>query len=179
MITKALKLLCAFSFLLLCITLPARATPERDAQWKKLLAQAAKHGGKETVSGHSASYVFAGPGGMDVTFTHSLDNKVRLVCAGQMRANINVCWNWDTQTCLYSTRVNASSPWGFSTIVPDFNKLPPETQQWGAVLMRICGVKMPHMLTKAAVKKPRETDLAGTFIKAVIGEDFLGMTPAN
>lgn len=174
MTSKTRNFLCAF-FFLPCLSLLAQAAPERDAQWKKLLMQAAKHGGTETVSGHTASYVFAGPGGMDVTFTHSLDNAVRLVCAGQMHANINVCWNWDARTCLYSTRANASAPWGFSTMAPDFNRLPPETQQWGGVLMRICGIKVPHALIKAEAKKPREIDLAGTFIKAVIGEDFLEM----
>ncbi|MGH6847589.1 MAG: hypothetical protein ACREC0_09165 [Methylocella sp.] len=113
-----------------CMFAAAHATPKKDAEWNKLLAEAVKHGGVETISGNTGSYVFAGPKGMHLTITRRLDNKVRLLCAGYMSANINVCLNWDTEKMIYSTRASESAPWVASDVPPHVPESAPETQQW-------------------------------------------------
>ncbi|MGH9676417.1 MAG: hypothetical protein ACRD36_04885, partial [Candidatus Acidiferrum sp.] len=113
-----------------CLFAAAHATPKKDAEWNRLLAEAVKHGGVETISGNTGSYVFAGPKGMHLTITRRLDNKVRLICAGYMSANINVCMNWDTEKMIYSTRASESAPWVASGVPPDVPESAPETRQW-------------------------------------------------
>ncbi len=90
----------------------------KDAKWNALIAEAVKHGGVETISGNTGSYVFSRPDGMSMTLTRSLDNKIRLICIGYMNKNINVCINWDTEKMIYSTRASETAPWVTSSTPP-------------------------------------------------------------
>jgi hypothetical protein len=47
----------------------AYASSLKDAKWNALIAEAVKHGGAETISGNTSSYVFSRPDGMDMTVT--------------------------------------------------------------------------------------------------------------
>jgi hypothetical protein len=106
------------AFCLLHAATAAYAGSRRDAKWNALIAETVKHGGVETISGNSGSYVFAGPDGMDMTITWSLDNKIRLICMGYMSENINVCMNWDNEKMIYSTRASETAPWVTSSTPP-------------------------------------------------------------
>lgn len=73
---------------MLCQLASAIAAVEHDASWKDarwdaLLAEAVKHGGVETIAGTTGSFVFLhhepGKDYYFLTFTHSLDNKIRLI----------------------------------------------------------------------------------------------------
>ena len=106
------------AFCLLHAASAAYAGSLKDAKWNALIAEAVKHGGVETISGNTASYVFSGPDGMDMTFTRSFDNKIRLICMGYMSKNINVCLNWDNEKMYYGTRANETAPWVISRTPP-------------------------------------------------------------
>jgi hypothetical protein len=99
------------AFCLLHAASAAYAGSLKDAKWNALIAEAVKHGGVETISGNTGSYVFSGPDGMDMTFSRRLDNKIRLICMGYMSKNINVCMNWDSEKFYYSTRASETAPW--------------------------------------------------------------------
>lgn len=106
------------AFCLLHAATPAYAGSLKDAKWNALIAAAVKHGGVETISGNTGSYVFSRPDGMDMTVTRSLDNKIRLICMGYMRKNINVCMNWDNEKMIYGTRASETVPWVTSSTPP-------------------------------------------------------------
>ena len=106
------------AFCLLHAATAAYAGSLKDAKWNALIAEAVKHGGVETISGNSGSYVFSRPDGMDMTITRSLDNKIRLICVGYMSKNINVCKNSDDETMIYNTRASQTAPWVTSSTPP-------------------------------------------------------------
>ena len=108
-----------FAVALLCQLAPANAAVEHDARWKDarwdaLIAEAVKHGGVETIAGTSGSLVFLHhePGKDDyyLTFTHSLDNKIRFICVMQVDQLVSVCSDWNTGTLSYATRAADDDP---------------------------------------------------------------------
>lgn len=103
-----------------CWSGPGHAAPDKDKAvgWRRLIAEAIKHGGVETIAGNTGSYVFAGPNGLNVTFTHTLDDNEHFVCAAYILANIIVCANWDTEKLRYGTRADEHSPWVVSDVPP-------------------------------------------------------------
>ncbi len=103
------------AFCVLHAATAAHAGSLKDAKWNALIAEAVKHGGVETISGNTGSYVFSRPDGMDMTFTRSLDNKIRLICIAYMSKNINVCMNWNDEKVTYSTRASETAPWVISS----------------------------------------------------------------
>jgi hypothetical protein len=64
------------AFCLLHAATAAYASSLKDAKWNALIAEAVKHGGVETISGKTGSYVLSRPDGMDMTFTRRLDNNL-------------------------------------------------------------------------------------------------------
>jgi hypothetical protein len=106
------------AFCLLHAVTAAYAGSLKDAKWNALIAEAVKHGGVETISGNTGSYLFSRPDGMDMTVTRSFDNKIRLICIGYMSKNINVCMNWDNEKMIYSTRASQTAPWVTSSTPP-------------------------------------------------------------
>jgi len=106
------------AFCLLHAATAAYAGSLKDAKWNALIAEAVKHGGVETISGNTGSYVFSRPDGMDMTITRSLDNKIRLICIGYMSKNINVCMNWNNEKMIYGTRASQTAPWVTSSTPP-------------------------------------------------------------
>ncbi len=108
----------------------ANSQSEKDAQWDRLIDEAVRHGGVETVLDKSASYVFGAPDGMSITFTRTLDNKVRAVCAGYMSKNFFVCADWNTGKLRYSSRQDEASPWIASETPPDIQETSPDEPLW-------------------------------------------------
>jgi hypothetical protein len=127
-----------------CLLAPALATPEKDAAWDKLIADAVKRGGVETIMVKTASYVFAGPNGLNVTFARTLDNKVRAICAMYLNANVNVCMKWDTEKMNYATRASENAPWVVSDVPPDAPESAPETPLWLDLLSAFLDVDVPY-----------------------------------
>lgn len=97
-VTTAIKQI-ILAFCLLHAATAAYVGSLQDAKWNALIAEAVKHGGVETFSGNTSSYVFSRPDGMDMTFTRSLDNKIRLGCIGY------------NEKMIYSTRASETAPW--------------------------------------------------------------------
>jgi hypothetical protein len=106
------------AFCVLHAATAAYAGSRKDAKWNAPIAETVKHGGVETISGNTGSYVFSRPDGMDLTITRRLDNKIRLICMGYMSKNINVCMNWDNDKMIYSTRASETAPWVTSSTPP-------------------------------------------------------------
>jgi hypothetical protein len=123
---------------------PAPTAPDKHAQWDQLIAEAIKHGGVPTKLSATESYVFAGPNGLNVTFTRTLDNRVRAVCAMYLSANINVCMNWDTEKLTYATRADANSPWVKSDAPPPVPETAPETPFWLDLLSAFFDTPLPY-----------------------------------
>jgi hypothetical protein len=142
-----------FAVALLCHLAPANAAVEHDARWKDarwdaLLAEEMKHGGVETITGPTGSFVFLHhePGKDDyyLTFTRSLDNKIRLICIMPINQLVNICSNWNTGTLSYATRAADDDPanvhsWRIS-------RTPHTLSPWNAFLLSAPVAGFLHML---------------------------------
>ncbi len=93
-------------------------TPDRDAAWAALIAEAKKHGGVETILGSTGSYVFQRPDGLYVMFTRTLDSRTHAVCVLAMAQNFITCEDWDSGKITYGQRPDANSPWKYSDKPP-------------------------------------------------------------
>jgi len=91
---------------------------DRDEAWDALIVEAKKRGGVETVLDKSASCVFQRPDGMYVTFTRTLDNRTRVVCALASDSNFSACADWRTGNITYGWRADAAAQMRFSKTPP-------------------------------------------------------------
>jgi hypothetical protein len=94
---------------------PVRAgSPERDAAWSELIAQAKAHGAEETKLDRSASYVFQREDGSYLTFTRLLTtDKGRSICLIAKELTATACADWDTGRLKLGKRADAATPWSF------------------------------------------------------------------
>ncbi len=92
--------------------------PERDQAWDALIAEAKKHGGRETQYKNSVSCVFHRSAGGFLTFTRMLDSSTRAVCVLDETQIVTVCGNWDTAKMRYGWRTDPAAAWTYSDTPP-------------------------------------------------------------